>query len=108
MSTKVSEVGIIPLKPNENGLLAIASCIVDDKFYLGSLGLYIRFEKDKDGGYKLDENNKKIVGGYRITYPNKKVGPKPINIYHPITKECGDTIENAVIAKYEELMGKDY
>lgn len=86
--TKVKEITIIPIKP-KNGLVALASCIVDSKLYLGSIGIYT-----------------KLKGGYRLTYPNKKVGESAINLYHPITKECGDAIETAIINKYEELMSE--
>ena len=48
-----------------------------------------------------------LKGGYRLTYPNKKVGDNAINLYHPITKEAGDLIEKAIVEKYEELMSKD-
>jgi len=88
-NTKVTEVTIIPIKP-KNGLVALASCVLDGKIYLGSIGIYT-----------------KLKGGYRLTYPNKKVGENAINLYHPITKEAGDAIEKAVIDKYEELMSKD-
>ena len=88
--TKISEVIIIPIKPRPNGLIALASCVIDNKIYVGSLGIYT-----------------KLKGGYRITYPTKKSGKQEkstINLFHPIDKQCGDAIEKAVIAKYEELM----
>jgi len=87
-TTNVSEITIIPIKP-KNGLVALASCVVDDKLYLGSIGIYT-----------------KLKGGYRLTYPNKKVGENAINLYHPITRECGDNIEQAIIDKYEGLMSQ--
>ena len=86
--TKVSEVTIIPIKP-KNGLVALASCVLDNKIYLGSIGIYT-----------------KLKGGYRLTYPNKKVGENAINLYHPITKETGDAVEKAIVEKYEELMSE--
>lgn len=84
--TLITEVTIIPIKPKD-GLVALASCVLDNKVYLGSIGVYT-----------------KLKGGYRLTYPNKKVGENAINIYHPITKEVGDEIERVVIEKYEELI----
>jgi len=87
--TLVTEVNIIPIKPRD-GLIALAACVVDNKIYVGSIGLYT-----------------KLKGGYRLTYPNKKSGKNAVNIFHPITKESGDAIERAVITKYEELMTKD-
>ena len=86
--TKVGEITIIPIKP-KNGLVALATCVLDEKIYLGSIGIYT-----------------KLKGGYRLTYPNKKVGENAINLYHPITKECGDNIEQAIIKKYEDLMSQ--
>lgn len=87
MNSEISEVTIIPIKP-QNGLVALASCVIDSKLYLGSIGLYTK----RDGS------------GYRLTYPNKKVGDHAINIYHPINKEVNDAILEAIVAKYEELM----
>lgn len=84
--TNVTEVTIIPIKPKD-GLVALASCVVDNKVYLGSIGVYT-----------------KLKGGYRLTYPTKKAGENSINIYHPITKEAGDAIERAIIVEYEKLI----
>ena len=82
----IKEIAIIPLKP-KNGLVALASCIFDDKLYVGSIGIYT-----------------KLKGGYRLTYPTKKVGENSINIYYPINKEIGDIIEKAIVEQYETLM----
>ena len=84
--TKITEVTIIPVKP-KNGLVALASCVIDDKLYLGSIGVYT-----------------KLSGGYRLTFPNKKVGTNSLDIYHPINREFSGEMEKAVIARYEELM----
>ena len=86
METKITEVTIIPVKPNK-GLVALASCVIDDKLYLGSIGIYT-----------------KLAGGYRLTFPNKKVGDTSINIFHPINRAVGDAIERGVIEQYENLM----
>jgi len=87
--TTIKEIAIIPLKP-KNGLIGLASCIIDDKLYIGSIGIYT-----------------KLKGGYRLTYPTKKVGDNSINIYHPINKEIGDVIEKAIIEQYERLIQYD-
>ena len=84
--TIITETTIIPIKPKE-GLVALASCVIDEKIYLGSIGIYTKLE-----------------GGYRLTYPTKKVGDKNFNIFHPISKEAGDKIEEAIIKRYEDLM----
>ena len=84
--SEITEVNIIPIKPKD-GLVAIASCVINKNFYLGSIGIYTV-----------------LKGGYRLTYPNKKSGNSTINIFHPINKELGDAIEKAIIKEYEELI----
>lgn len=97
METKISEVTIIPVKPNK-GLVALASCVIDDKLYLGSMGVYTL---------------KPPKIGYRVTYPTKIVGrgedgrATSINIFHPISRDVGDAIEKGIIEQYEALMTED-
>lgn len=86
---EISEIQIIPIKP-QNGLVAFASFVLDNNLYLGSIGILTRPE-----------------GGYRLTYPTKKVGVKDINIFHPINKEFAQTIEKEVIGKFEDVMNND-
>jgi len=87
--TKISEIQIIPIKPN-NGLIGFASLVLDDKLYLGSIGIF----KKLDGS------------GYRLTYPTKKLADRNINIYHPINKETSLKIEEAIFNKFKEVMRK--
>lgn len=82
----VSEVNITPVKPTD-GLVAFASCVIDGQLFIGSLGVHQRL----DGT------------GYRITYPTKKVGSRQLNFYHPVTKKAGSLIEQAIVAKCNEL-----
>lgn len=82
----VSEVNITPVKPT-NGLVAFASCVVDGQLFIGSLGVHQR----RDGT------------GYRITYPTKKVGTRQLNYFYPVTKDTGNAIEQAVVAKCIEI-----
>jgi len=85
---KVTEIQINPIKPN-NGLIAFASIVLENKLYLSSIGLH----------RKLDGS------GYRITYPTKMVGNKNMNIFHPINKEVGLEIEKAILEKAEKIFG---
>ena len=89
-NTLVSEVTIIPIRM-QNGLVAFASCVVDNKIYIGGIGLYT----------KLDGS------GYRLTYPNKKIKLNAVRLVYPINKETGDTILNAIVEEYEKLLKKD-
>jgi len=84
--SKITEVNIIPIKPKD-GLVAIASCVINEEFYIGSIGIYT-----------------KLKGGYRLTYPNKKSKMSTVNIFHPIAQELGDAIEKAIVKEYEELI----
>lgn len=91
MSTKVSEIKIIPLKPKDDGLVAIATCVIDNKLYCGSIGIYTRME-----------------GGYRVTFPTKKVNEKSINLFHPINKTVYTEIESAIVLHYERMFENYY
>lgn len=81
----VSEVQLKIVKPKD-GLLAFANLVLDKKIYLSSIGVFSKLE-----------------GGYRITYPTKKVGNTDLHIYHPITKELSQEIEGAIISKVKEV-----
>lgn len=87
---RVSEINIVPIKPN-SGLVAFASVVIDDSLYLGSIGVHSRLD-----------------GTFRITYPTKKLGSKELNLYHPINRDVGKLIEQAVIEKCQQLFkGRD-
>lgn len=81
----VSEVNITPVKPN-NGLIAIASVVLDDSIYLNSIAVYT----------KLD-------GSYRLLYPTKQVGNKSVGYHYPINRLTSRLIEDAVFKKCSEL-----
>jgi DNA-binding cell septation regulator SpoVG len=85
---RITEINITPIKP-QNGLMGFASIVLEDCLYLGSIGVY----------GLLDGT------GYRITYPTKKVGDRDLNIYHPISRELGKVVENAITEKAREIFG---
>lgn len=86
MKDSVSEIQIMPIKPRE-GLVGFASFIFDDNFYFGSIGIYT-----------------KPKGGYRLTYPTRKISDQSLPIFHPINKEIASAIEQAVIEKFEQVL----
>jgi len=86
MKARISEIQITPIKAKD-GLVAIASLVYNDDFYLGSIGLYTRPQ-----------------GGYRLTYPTRKVSSGNFNLFHPINKRIAEEIQNSVISKFEEVM----
>lgn len=83
---EVSEVNIVPVKASD-GLVAFASCIIDQRLYVGSMGVHKRL----DGT------------GYRVTYPAKNIGGRQLNYFHPVTKEAGRAIECAVQEKCVQI-----
>ena len=86
----ITEIQIVPIKPID-GLVGFASLVLDQKIYLGSIGIHTRI----DGS------------GYRLTYPTKKIGDKSINLYHPINRELGLAIEQAILEKVEKVFDNE-
>src|SRR3989344_3268922 len=89
MKNRVTEINITPIKP-QNGLVAFASFVLDNNWYMGSVGIMTRPE-----------------GGYRLVYPTKKVNEGKINLYHPINRESAQEVENAIISHFEDVMKHD-
>lgn len=87
MENKISEIQITPIKPMD-GLVGFASIVLNDSFYLGSIGIFTRPQ-----------------GGYRLTYPTRKGLGGSMNIFHPINKVAAEQVEQAVISKFEEIAG---
>lgn len=85
MQNRLSEVQIVPVKPN-NGLVGFASLVFDNCIYLGSIGIYTRPQ-----------------GGYRLTYPTRKGTNSNFNIFHPINREVAEEIEKVIISKFEDV-----
>lgn len=86
MTHQLKEIQIIPIKP-QNGIVAFTSFVLDDCLYLSSIAIMTRPQ-----------------GGYRLVYPTKKVSNRDINVFHPINRNFAQTIEKAVIEKFEEVM----
>ncbi|MDR3549980.1 MAG: septation protein SpoVG family protein [Candidatus Babeliales bacterium] len=81
----ISEIEIA-LVQSQNGLVAFASLVFENAFYMSSIGIFTRSS-----------------GGYRLTYPIRKNSTKNLNVFFPINKEVADEIEEAVIKKFEEM-----
>lgn len=88
MKVNITEVQIIPIKPH-NGLVGFASFVLNDDWYMGSIGIVT--------------NQKR---GYRLVYPTKKVGVNNRNIYHPINKKIARVVEEEIINQFDEVMKK--
>lgn len=85
---KVSEVNVVPIRPKD-GLVAFASCVVDDSLYLGSIAVHTR-----------------PSGEYRLVFPTKMIGDTRVNVFNPINKGAGVAIAEAVTKKCDEIFGK--
>jgi len=86
----VSEVQILPVKPKD-GLVAFASCVINDQFYVGDIAIYTR----PDGS------------DYRLVYPCKVLpnGMK-INCFHPINRAAADRLKNEIVKVFSDLIEK--
>lgn len=85
---KVSEVNVVPIRPKD-GLVAFASCVIDDSLYLGSIAVHTR-----------------PSGEYRLVFPTKTIGDARVNVFNPINKSAGVVITEAVTKKCDEVFGK--
>lgn len=82
----VKEVQVVPVKPH-NGLIAFASCVIDERLYLGSIAIYTKLNGQ----------------GFRLVYPTKKIGNTNIPIFHPVNKDMAEAIHKAIVEKLERL-----
>ena len=88
---RISEIQIIPLKPKE-GLVAFASCVINNALYIGSVAVY---------------SSPSTQSGFRLVYPVKVLpNGKEIHCVHPISKEAGELISKAIIKKFREVISK--
>jgi len=88
--TIITEVTFYPLRPNEKGLIGIASCLFNGKLVLNSISVYTTPN-----------------GDIRIIFPNRTLpNSKQINTYHPVNKQTYELIRKAIIEKIEELSEK--
>lgn len=85
MKHQITEVQIVPIKPI-NGLIGFVSFVLNNSFYVGSIGIYTRPN-----------------GGYRLTYPTRKTGNNSVNIFYPINKEIAEEIEKVIINEFEKV-----
>lgn len=88
---KISDIQIMPIVPRD-GLVAIASFIINECLFVGDVAIFTSFTNPL---------------GFRLLYPDKILkNGKRINCVHPITKEAGQVISEAVIDEYKKLMAK--
>lgn len=85
----ISEIQIIPIKPKD-GLIAFASCIVNDQFYIGNIAIY---------------TSPSSPDGYRLVYPTRTLNNgSNLSMVHPINKETGFIIQKRIVEQYLKLI----
>ena len=86
---QITEVDIAFVKPKD-GLIAFASVVLDDQLYLSGIAIHC-----------------KLVGsGYRLTYPTRRIGKVQFSLFHPIRRQIGLAIEQAIIDKLKNVVSK--
>ena len=85
---EIGEINITPLK-QQGSLVGFATCVLNGWFYFGGIAIH------------TDLANR----GFRICYPTKMLrNGQQIPIYHPITKEVAEKIQDAIISEWERLI----
>ena len=83
----VSEIEIVPTKP-KNGLVAFASCVVNNQLYIGNIAIYTR----PDGN------------DFRLAYPTKTLpNGKQISCVHHINRQTGEILRKRIVDRFVEL-----
>lgn len=85
MKSSISDIRIVLIEP-ERGLIAFASCVIDQQFYIGSIGIHKKLNKDE----------------YRLTYAQKNGK----TIAHPITQELSRLIEQAIFSELNKVISQ--
>jgi len=96
MNVKINDVRVIPIRPIKNEyqrdtLVGLATCEIDSKFFVGSIGIYEKEDKS----------------GYRLTYPTKKRGNSSLKIFYPVNEDVAKEMEKIIVEEYIKLMQED-
>lgn len=83
---KITRIEIVPIKPNQ-GLIGFANIILENQLFIGSIGIHPKLHGD----------------GFRLTYPNRRVGDHSVTIFHPVQFELSRAIEKAVEEQAQNL-----
>ncbi len=83
---KITRVKITRIRPI-GGMVAFADVVLEEQLLLSSIAIHAK----RDGS------------GYRLTYPSKISGKFEFPIFHPISKELGLRIEEAITKKLKDV-----
>lgn len=82
---KITEIKIVPVT-SDHGLVGFTSFIIEDAFYLSSIGIFTCSQR-----------------GYRLTYPTRTNTRQNLNFFFPINTQVAEQVESAVIKKFKEM-----
>ena len=85
----IKEIQIIPIRAKD-GLVAFASAVINNQFYIGNLAIYTSLSSPD---------------GFRLVYPSKTLsnGTK-LDIVYPINQETGSVIQKRIVEEYLKLI----
>lgn len=91
MEPEVSEINIMPFK-QRGSFLGFANCVIGRppyRLYLGGIAIHCDPAKRS----------------FRLVFPTKRLqNGEEIPLYHPIEKELGNKLQNAIISEWERLI----
>jgi stage V sporulation protein G len=85
---EITKINIRPIRPNE-GLVAFATIELDHCLELTGIGVYTNLR----------------AGGYRITYPTKKLNDSDIYFFRPVSDSMSKKIAEAIEKECEKIFG---
>ncbi len=86
----ISNIQLRPIS-TQNGLVAFASCELNNCFFVGSIALY---------------TSPTHSFGYRCVFPTKKLASgKQVPCFYPFRRDVEEAVTKSIVDKYVELMG---
>ncbi len=87
----ISEIQIIPVRPKE-GLVAFASFVINNQFYIGNIAIY---------------TSPASPDGLRLVYPTRVLGNgKNVAIVFPVNQATGFSVQGSIVERYLRLVEK--
>ena len=85
----ITEIQLVPIH-SCNGLVAFASCAINNSFYVGNIAIYTAPNRPT---------------GHRLVFPTKKLASgKQVPCFYPFRKDVEEAVTKTIVDKYLELM----
>lgn len=86
---QTSEISIVPIH-SENGMVAFASAVVNNQFFIGNIAIY---------------TSPSTSHGFRLVFPNKKLSSgQSIDCFKPITRDAEEKLTKDIVDRYKEII----